>query len=214
MGARKEVTGAVMPYAILGGLALIAYKYRDEIIAWFKGEIVGKAVVPPAITPGSVTIPGPAGPARDAGQAVADWLLGLFQPSASPSLGEGMSIDEWTGLGHLTPAAYEAPAAAPLAALLSPSPTAIALGLTGSPLYGYESVMAPISEPSPVVNPYGYREGVYYSGDLKLEIGPGSYGVYRADPRYPGGWENILFGAGAATWYSPALAGYAKMFGV
>lgn len=45
MGALKDVTGAVMPYAILGGIALAIYIKRDAIVNWFKG-----AVIPDSLT--------------------------------------------------------------------------------------------------------------------------------------------------------------------
>lgn len=41
MGALKDVTGALAPYAILGGLALAAWMYRDQILNWITGGITG-----------------------------------------------------------------------------------------------------------------------------------------------------------------------------
>lgn len=234
MSVARDVTGAVMPWVILGGVAVVLYRYRDQILAW----ITGSSGVP---GPGTVLQA-----AAGAGATVRSWIdqtivqwqsqYTLLPVAATPEgylpsswtwdLGGGISLgippgytpESWCHENPGAPICQQLVQAAAPAAPAGPSALSVALGLTGDPISGYTSVMSPISEPSPVVNPYGYPEGVYYMDGYRLTITPGWYDVSRADPRYAGvgneGWASILWGTGPAAWYSPTLASWVSRFGL
>lgn len=45
MGAVKDVTSAILPYAMLAGIAAVIYVKRDAIINWLKGTLVPDSLV-------------------------------------------------------------------------------------------------------------------------------------------------------------------------
>lgn len=45
MGAVKDVTSAILPYAMLAGIAAVIYVKRDAIINWLKGSLVPDSLV-------------------------------------------------------------------------------------------------------------------------------------------------------------------------
>ena len=154
MAVIKDVTGAVMPWVVLAGIAVVVYKYRDQIIGWITGG------------------------AGDVGQTVSDWFTGLFggpEPyvpyhefTATPEERQANILaipglvfapPEWTP-GYQ---ADEAPAP-------EPSALAVALGLTGDPVSGYSSVMAPLSATPPPL------PGNTYQAFAHLDVNPDPQG--------------------------------------
>jgi len=218
----KDVARGVAPYVLLGALVIGAIMFRKQIADWIKDLIPSTGDVVTYI--GDVK--------DDIGVKVDSIIPDDFKQEIVYPWNEEKPYHVFTdteqgrqdnllaipGLVIATPDMYPTPI---VKAVPAPSPLAIDLGLTGDPVSGYDSVMAPyIDPPSTGGGPGRYDVGTYYNQDrsMMLEITPYGWQVFRADPRYAGvgneGWAGIQAGGGSSPAAWLGLSSWENYFGV